>query len=67
MGNGFYGVYGVYGVYGEGGGFAAFFEGAMPEGLRIAGLPFSMSSSICFTASDKDPSATLGMTIKEKR
>ena len=44
-----------------------FLRGAMPESLRIAGLPFSMSSSICFTASDKDPSATLGMTIKENR
>ena len=65
--NGLNGFYGFYGFYGEGGGFAAFFEGAMPEDLRIAGLPFSMSSSLCFAASDKDPSATLGMTIKEKR
>ena len=38
----------------------------MPEGQRIAGLPFSMSSSICFTASDKDPSAALRMTIRKK-
>lgn len=37
----------------------------MPEDLRIAGLPFSMSSSLCFTASDKDPSTTLGMTKRE--
>ena len=63
MGNGFYGF---NGFYGEGGGFAAFFEGAMPEDLRIAGLPFSMSSSLCFTASDKDPSAALRMTIRKK-
>ena len=59
------GFYGFYGFYGEGGGFAAFFEGAMPEDLRIADLPFSMSSSLCFTASDKDPSATLRMTIRK--
>ena len=63
VGNGFYGF---YGFYGEGGGFAAFFEGAMPEGLRIAGLLFSMSSSLCFTASDKAPSAALRMTIRKK-
>ena len=70
MGNGFYGFhgfYGFYGFYGEGGGFAAFFEGAMPEGLRITSFPFPMSDTICFAASDKDSSATLGMTIKEKR
>ena len=43
-----------------------FLRGAMPEGLRIAGLLFSMSSSLCFTASDKDPSAALRMTIRKK-
>ena len=71
MGNGFYGVYefkGFKGFKGEGGGFAAFFEGgAMPEDLRITSFPFPMSDTICFAASDKDPSATLGITIKEKR
>lgn len=61
MGNGF------YGFYGEGGGFAAFFEGTMPEDLQMGSFPFSTSHTICFTASDKDLSATLGMTIKEKR
>ena len=39
----------------------------MPEGLRITSFPFPMSDTICFAASDKDSSATLGMTIKEKR
>ena len=68
--NGFYRFNGFNrfsGFSGKGGGFAAFFEGAMPEDLRITSFPFPMSDTICFAASDKDPSATLGMTIKEKR
>ena len=43
-----------------------FLRGAMPEGLRIAGLLFSTSHTICFTASDKDLSAALRMTIRKK-
>ena len=56
---------GFDGFNGKGGGFAASIYGAMPEGLRRAGFPFMVSATIRFTANDKDPSAALGMTIRE--
>ena len=43
-----------------------FFKGAMPEGLQMGSFPFSTSHTICFTASDKDLSAALRMTIQKK-
>ena len=43
-----------------------FFKGAMPEDLQMGSFPFSTSHTICFTASDKDLSAALRMTIRKK-
>ena len=42
-----------------------FYKGALPENRWITGFPFMVSDTLRFTANDKDPSAALGMTIRE--